>query len=200
MLVSLTLVTATVVVLAVALRPDPTPRTPPAAAPVAVIAPRAAPDLTVVRAVSSLAVLRDWDAARARAWRRGSVAGLQRLYLPGSRAGVRDASMLRRWIDRGLRVSGMRVQVLAVRLVRRTDRRLVLVTTDRLAGAVAVDRHGRRRETLPQDLPSERRLEFVRVGGPSGSGGRWVLAAVYERSSAASPAASTASMSGSANS
>lgn len=186
-------------VLAVGLS-TPTPSgTTPAAAPVAAIAPRAEPELTVMRAVSSLAVLRDWDRARARAWSRASTRHLRRLYLPGAQAGERDVAMLRRWRERGWRVRGMGMQVSAVRLIRRTDERLVLIVTDRLVGARAVDPGSGETRELPLDRATTRRLEFRRTERG------WVLAAAYARkteagSREASPAATTESTSGSANS
>ncbi|WP_418063279.1 hypothetical protein [Pimelobacter simplex] len=145
--------------------------------------------------VRALAVLHRWDRARARAWARGDPAALARLYAPRSRAGQRDVAMLRAWLRRGLRVERLRMQVLDAALVVRDRRRLVLVVTDRVAGGLAVGRAdpspraGRR--ALPRDLPSTRRLVFLRVAG------RWLLSSVQPR---ASPVASTASTSGSANS
>lgn len=152
----------------------------------AVVAPGAR-QVDVVRAVGSLAILRDWDRARSEAWATGDVRALLRLYVPGSAAGERDAAMLTRWTARGLRVRGMTMQVLAVELRRRTDRMLVLVVTDRLAGARAVGGPGA--VALPRDEASTRRLVFRAIGG------RWRLAAAQE---VPRPVASTASTSGSA--
>lgn len=149
----------------------PPPRTT-GAAPTTSVAP-AARDVGVVRAVGSLAVLRDWDRARAAAWEAGDRAALRDLYAPGSAAGRADVAMLRRWTSRGLRVEGMTMQVLSVELRLRTGRRLVLVVTDRLVGAVAVGPGGRRTD-LPRDGTSRRRLEFRRTGGA------WRLAAAVE--------------------
>ena len=145
--------------------------------------------MTVTEAVASLAVLRDWDRARSAAWAHGDVSALRRIYLPGSRAGAEDVGMLSRWVERGLRVRRMTMQVLTVELRVRTERRIVLDVTDRLADAVAVPVGGGRLRALPRDGLTTRRLAFrlTRDG--------WVLAAVYER-----PLASTASTSGSANS
>ncbi|KAB2811063.1 hypothetical protein F9L07_03790 [Pimelobacter simplex] len=149
--------------------------------------------------VRALAVLHRWDRARARAWARGDPAALARLYAPRSRAGQRDVAMLRAWLRRGLRVEGLRMQVLDAALVVRDRRRLVVMVTDRVAGGLAVGRAdpspraGRRAlpRDLPRDLASTRRLVFLRVAG------RWLLSSVQPR---ASPVASTASTSGSANS
>ncbi|RHW26163.1 hypothetical protein D0Z08_16115 [Nocardioides immobilis] len=158
-------------------------------APVTAPGPRLAPSVTVTEAVASLAVLRDWDRARSTAWARGDVAALRRIYAPGSSVGVRDVAMLRRWVDRGLRVRRMVMQVLTVELRVRTGRRIVLDVTDRLADAAAVTIGGGGPQALPRDGLTTRRLSFRRTGG------RWVLAAAYER-----PLASTAVTSGSANS
>lgn len=142
------------------------------AAPATAVAP-AARDVGVVDAVGSLAVLRDWDRARAAAWAAGDPAALRGLYAPGSAAGRADVAMLRRWTARGLRVEGMTMQVLSVELRLRTDRRLVLVVTDRLVGAVAVGPDDRR-SALPRDGETRRRLEFRRTGGD------WLLASAVE--------------------
>lgn len=151
--------------------------------------PRVAPSVTVTEAVASLAVLRDWDRARSRAWAHGDVPALRRIYLPESRAGAHDVAMLSRWVERGLRVRRMTMQVLSVELRVRTERRIVLVVTDRLAEAVAVPVGGGRSQALPRDGLTTRRLVFrlTRAG--------WLLAAGYER-----PLARTAFTSGSANS
>ncbi|NYJ01715.1 hypothetical protein HNR19_002413 [Nocardioides thalensis] len=127
-------------------------------------------DVTPSAALASLTVLRDWDRRRAAAWRDGDPARLGALYVPGSAAGAHDVAMLERWVRRGLRVRGMAMQVLSVDLRVRTDRRIVLEVTDRLAGPVAVGRG--RRWPLPRDGVSVRRLEFRRTAG------RWLLAAV----------------------
>lgn len=147
------------------------------------------PTVTITEAVSSLSVLRDWDRARSRAWARGDVAALRRIYQPRSDVGARDVAMLQRWVDRGLRVRRLTMQVLAVELRVRTDRRIVIDVTDRLADAVAVPPGGGPGRVLPRDGLTTRRLELRRTGTG------WVMAAAYDR-----PLASTASTSGSANS
>lgn len=111
----------------------------------------------------ALAVLRRWDAARARAWASADVGALRSLYTPGSAAGVHDAAMLRRWRDRGLRVEDLQTQVLAARVTAHTADRVVLVVTDRLARAVATGRGHRLR--LPDDRVSTRRVTLRRVDG-----------------------------------
>lgn len=147
---------------------SPSPSGTTAEGPRAVVAP-AAGRVGVAAAVGSLAVLRDWDRSRARAWAEGDVAALRALYVRGSPVGERDVEMLRAWLRRGLRVEGMAMQVLAVELRRRTDRRIVLVVTDRLSGAVGVRPRSGEQVALPRDGPSTRRLVFVR------SGDAWLL-------------------------
>ena len=118
------------------------------------------------------AVLARWDRARSVAWARGSPGQLRRLYLPGSGAGERDVRLLHRYADRGLRVEGLRVQVLAWTVVSRRSDRMVLRVTDRLVGGVAVRSDGSTRARLPADRPTERRLTLVRREG------RWLMARV----------------------
>ena len=117
-------------------------------------------------------VLSRWDRARSAAWARGSVGMLRRLYVPGSGAGRRDLRLLRAYADRGLRVEGLRTQVLAWSVVAREPDRLVLWVTDRLVGGVAVRSDGSTRARLPADRPTERRVMLVRREG------RWLMARV----------------------
>jgi hypothetical protein len=105
-------------------------------------------------------VVHAWDDRRAAAWAAGDVAGLRALYTDGSVAGRRDAAMLRAWTARGLRVSGLRTQLLRVEVRARAPGRLVLEVTDRVAGGVAVPG----RVTLPWDRPTAHVLVFRRVG------------------------------------
>ena len=88
------------------------------------------------------------------------------------RRGERDVRLLRRYADRGLRVEGLRTQVLAWSVVARRPDRLVLRVTDRLVGGVAVRSDGSTRARLPADRPTERRLTLVRREG------RWLMARV----------------------
>lgn len=107
------------------------------------------------------AVLHAWDDRRAAAWAAGDVIALRSLYTPRSAAGRVDAAMLRAWRARGLRVAGMRTQLLAVDVRRRSPDRLVLAVTDRLAGAVVEPG----RLGLPRDLPSRHVVTMRRVAG-----------------------------------
>jgi len=125
-----------------------------------------------VDAPYGLRVLRAWDARRSRAFAHGDGAALADLYVPGSRTGAVDRAVLRGYRERGLRVIGMRTQVLAATVLRESDRRLVLLVTDVLVGAVAADRD-ELRWALPHDRPSTRRVVLVR------SGGSWRVAEAY---------------------
>ena len=70
----------------------------------------------------ALQVLRVWDAARSRAFARGDGAALADLYVAGSRTGAADRAVLLGYRERGLRVTGMRTQVLSATRAAR-DRR-----------------------------------------------------------------------------
>ena len=133
------------------------------------------------RRVVALAVLRAWDVRRAAAWAAGDEAALAALYTDGSAAGRRDRAMLGRYGARGLRVRGMRMQVLAGKVRSRTAGRIVLVVTDRLAHAVAVRRGTR--VVLPRDRATRRTIVLRRVAG------EWRVAQVWAQ---ASPVARTA--------
>ena len=136
----------------------------------------------------ALEVLRAWDRDRAAAWRKGDLGALGRLYVPGSRAGEADRAMLASYVDRGLRVTGMRMQVAAAEVRHADDDRMVLRVTDRLVGAEA--RGGGDTLSLPVDGWSRRRIVLVRTGE------QWLVAAVTGQDRAE---ASTASTSGSSN-
>ncbi|HET7431683.1 MAG TPA: hypothetical protein VFJ89_09270 [Nocardioides sp.] len=132
---------------------------------------RGAPDPAPVGSrVAALAVLRAWDAARSRAWAEGDAAALSALYVPGSAAGRADRRLLGAYAARGLRVEGLVMQVLAVRVVRAEPDRWVLRVTDRVASATAVGRGTR--IALPRDEPSTWMVVLRHVGG------RWRVGSV----------------------
>ena len=108
-------------------------------------------------------VLRGWDLARSQAFGEGDVAALRRLYVEGSAAGTSDARLLQAYLRRGLRVEGMRMQLLALEVLRQEPRRLLLLVTDRLVGAVAVGQGTR--TPLPQDQASTRVVDLRREDG-----------------------------------
>lgn len=117
--------------------------------------------LPTALALTPVEVLDAWDEQRAAAWSAGDVAGLRSLYTPGSAAGRADVTMLRAWQHRGLRVEGLRMQVFAVDVRRRTPERLVLDVTDRLVGGVTLPG----RVALPVDRPSRHRVVLRRTAG-----------------------------------
>lgn len=132
-------------------------------------------------------VLRDWDARRAAAWASGDPARLAVLYVPGSRTGRVDRAMLAAYADRGLRVTGLRMRLLAVEVLAADPGRLRLRVTDRLARAVA--RGPGTRVRLPRDRPTTRVVVLCR--GPGG----WRVVEVVpaQRSAAANTAATSRS-------
>lgn len=104
------------------------------------------------------AILRRWDLRRGSAWASDDPTALAALYAPGSLTGAADAAELRRWSRRGLRVTGLRQQVTAFRVVARRRGRLVVVVTDRTVGGAAVG--GGRILPLP---PSEWATQRIRL-------------------------------------
>ena len=142
--------------LAVALSGPQSSGPPVAATPVPVVVPASS-------TVAAIEVLRAWDERRSRAWSRGDVRALRRLYTPRSRSGRHDRAALASYVDRGLRVTGLRTQLLAVEVERRTGRLLVLRVTDRMTRAVA--RGQGRSVVLPRDEPTSWRLVLRRVAG-----------------------------------
>lgn len=113
-------------------------------------------------APAAAAVLHHWDEGRAAAWAAGEPSALRALYVPDSAVGRADVEMLGAWHDRGLRVRGMRMQLLDLDVRRASTARLDLVVTDRLTGAVAVGPGVRL--PLPQDRVTTRRVVLVRTG------------------------------------
>jgi hypothetical protein len=115
--------------------------------------------------------LRAWDAQRSAAYAAGSARMLRDLYVEGSRAGRADVRLLRAWTGRGLRVEGLRTQVLGLRVVSQHPDRLVIRVVDRLVAGEAVGEAGR--TPLPRDRTDTRVLTLAR-----GSDGAWRVAAV----------------------
>ena len=139
--------------------------------------------------VAAADVLREWDERRAAAYAAGDPAALRPLYTPGSAAGRADRAMLRAYADRGLRVTGLRRQLLAVEVLDAGPGWWRLGVTDRLVGGVA--RGGGQPVVLPRDRPSSWRVQLRRHAGG------WRVGVVRARDQAAgwSAAASAASTS-----
>lgn len=85
-----------------------------------------------------------------------------------------DVAVLREYRRRGLRVEGMRMQVLSVEVLERMPRRWRLRLTDRLQGAVAVG------NGLEVPLPRDRASVHVVTLERESRAGRWKVAAVLE--------------------
>ena len=143
--------------------------------------------LTGIRAPGPAAILSGWDEQRSTAWSEGDPGALRALYADGSRAGAADVRLLRRYADRGLRVTGLRTQVLSLDVLDRADDRLRLVVTDRIVGGRASG--GGETARLPADRASTRQVELVRVGE------EWLVAEVRDQRSADASTSLTSSSS-----
>lgn len=88
------------------------------------------------------AVLDRLDASRAAAFAAGSPSALEEVYVPGSPANRRDESALRRLARSGLRVDGLRLDTVALRVLRESATTVRLQVTDVLAAHRLVDRDG----------------------------------------------------------
>lgn len=115
------------------------------------------------RTADALSLLREWDRRRSHAWADGDAAALADLYTRASRTGRHDRAMLAAYAARGLRVAGLRTQVLDASLRSWTPDRVTLEVTDRVVGAQAVGRGVR--ISLPRDRPSTRVISLCRVSG-----------------------------------
>ena len=144
----------------------------------------ATPDATPPDAA---AVLAGWDERRAAAWAAGDVEELSQLYADGSRTGAADVRRLRHYRSRGLRVTGLTTQVLALDVVHEARSRLLLVVTDRVVGGRAVG--GSTPVALPADRASTRRVVLARERG------RWVVVEARDQASAAASTLPTSSSS-----
>jgi hypothetical protein len=136
-------------------------------------APGAATAPATLPVVRAARVLGAWDHARAAAWAHGDPAALAALYTPSSVTGARDVADLRRWRDRGLRIVGLRQQVMRLRVLVDTRRTLVLAATDRTVDAIAVGRH--RRTALPLSAWAVHRIRLRHQRG------RWLVDEVAAR-------------------
>jgi hypothetical protein len=114
----------------------------------------------------ALTLLRRWDRQRSSAWASGDRRGLARLYVSGSRTGRRDAADLGRWVDRGLRVTGLRQQVVSCQVVRAVPSSVTVEVVDRTVDGVA-EGHGRR-TAVPTSAWATHRIRLVRARGHRG--------------------------------
>ncbi len=88
------------------------------------------------------AVLDRLDASRAAAFAAGSPSRLDRVYVPGSPAQRRDRAALRRLARAGLRADGLRLDTVALRVLRTSATTVRLQVTDVLAAHRLVDGEG----------------------------------------------------------
>ncbi len=150
-------------------------------------APGRAPAVSSLGTTSPADVLARWDERRAAAWAEADVRALRDLYADGSRTGAADVRLLRHYRARGLTVTGLTTQVLALEVVDRDPARLVVVVTDRVVGGRAVG--GRTAVALPADRASTRRVVLAREGG------RWLVVEARDQASAAASTLRTSSSS-----
>jgi len=108
-------------------------------------------------------VLREWDERRAAAYAAGAVGELRSLYVPGSAVGKADTRLMQAYVDRGLVVRGMRMQVLALAVLRASPSVIRVRVTDRLVGVEARGPKGVL--PLPRDSPSTRVVTLRLVDG-----------------------------------
>jgi hypothetical protein len=111
-------------------------------------------------------VLREWDARRSAALAAGDTAALRRLYVDASPLARQDVRVLRRYQERGVRLTSVSQQVASVR-VRVSGRRVVEVgVVERLAVAgVRPVGSGAEPRTLATTRYVRRELRFVRSAG-----------------------------------
>jgi hypothetical protein len=112
-------------------------------------------------AVRAAAVLHAWDARRAAAWAEADVAALGALYTARSATGRADVAMLAAWRSRGLRVVGMRTQLLRLEVQAASRRRIAVRVVDRLVGGSVVPSG----VALPVDRPTGHTVVLRRVTG-----------------------------------
>ncbi|MDQ3484104.1 MAG: hypothetical protein M3445_01610 [Actinomycetota bacterium] len=104
-------------------------------------------------AIRWYAVLARLDAIRERAWRSGSAGLLTQVYAAGSPELELDQANLRAYLDRGLRVDGVSLDVRRLTVVDRHRHRVRLRIVDQLGPLEATTSDGRAR-SLPRDRPT----------------------------------------------
>jgi len=109
----------------------------------------------------ALAVLRAWDERRSQAWAAGDTTALGELYVTGSAAGAADVRLLQRYLQRGVVVPDLRMQLVEASVVLDRPRRVVVRVTERLASRDA--RVGSRLVRLPSDTASVHVVDLRRV-------------------------------------
>jgi hypothetical protein len=116
------------------------------------------------------AILAGLDHRRERAYAAGDPARLRAIYVPGSTVLHRDVAMLRAYRDRGVSLTGVRLRLLDVAVLKRRGPYTRLLVVDRLDRPVAHTAKGSLR--LPRDRPTERLIVLRDAAGG------WRIAAV----------------------
>ena len=119
-------------------------------------------------------VLARLDHRRALAFSRADPGLLDKVYLPGSGLRARDARVIEAYARRDLRVVGLRMTILALRVEDQTRSTAVLSVVDRISRARAVSDAGRSRR-LPRDRATAHRVILRRMPGG------WRIVAISDR-------------------
>jgi len=119
-------------------------------------------------------VLARLDHRRALAFSRADPGLLDKVYLPGSGLRARDARVIEAYARRDLRVVGLRITILALRVEDQTRSTAVLSVVDRISRARAINNAGRSR-MLPQDRATAHRVILRRMPGG------WRIVAISDR-------------------
>lgn len=129
--------------------------------------------------VHALAVVRGWDAARARALAARDAGALRSLYAPGSGLAAQDLRLLGAYTRRGIRLTDVRHQTVSVDVRVARPRVVEVAVVERLA-VVQVDVAGAGRRALPTSYPVQRVLRFERADPGRGGAGTWQLSSATE--------------------
>ncbi|CAM3244840.1 hypothetical protein NODU109028_06230 [Nocardioides dubius] len=126
-------------------------------------------------ALRALAVLTAWSERRSRAWAAGSPEQVRALYA-SARAARAELAIWQAYRRRGLRVEGLRSQVVAIRVLSEQPGRIALLVDERSAGGRIVGDGVPHQVALPQDGVDRRRVVLVH-----GADAGWQVARVSAR-------------------
>jgi hypothetical protein len=120
-------------------------------------------------------VLRTLDSRRDQAFADAEPSVLRKVYAPGSAVLERDAAALERLRDRGLRASGLSLQIVDVGVRDLDAGRVELLVRDRLPAYRLVGRSGAARGSAPGRGEAD---WFVTVVPAAGTAGEWRIASI----------------------
>lgn len=123
-------------------------------------------------------ILRLWDEARARAWATGDQKALEALYVPDSAAAAVDVAMLRRWLDRGLRVTGVERTISSLEVLERSEQKLRLAFLEQTGLAEYVGEGVEGAVADPEMTPGASRPRVVELRETEGT---WRMASVIDQ-------------------